>query len=244
MNDQVVIITGASRGIGASTAQELLRQGAKVVLAARSEIRLDPDPHALTVQCDVSDYASVEALVNTTLKHFGKVAGLINNAGVIDPISPMFESDPAAWKTNISINLLGAYYATRAVLPYFVKQGQGTIINLSSGAAFRPLEAWSAYCVSKAGLAMLTQTTALETSAKGVSVYGFAPGLVDTEMQSSIRSAGYNEVSRLPREKLSPPQDSAKALAWLCAHHPADLSGKELDIRDQALRQRMGLEVL
>lgn len=248
LKDQVVIVTGASRGIGARTVQEFVKQGARVVLAARSEqsiqkLALELGENTLAVTCDVSQYASVESLVNKTLQHFGKVTALINNAGVIDPISHLVESDPEGWDSVISINLLGAYHGTRAVLPYFYTQQQGTIINISSGAAFRPLEAWSAYCVSKAGLAMLTQTTALETSHVGISVYGLAPGLVDTEMQATIRAAGFNEVSRLPREKLSSPDDAAKAIVWLCANKPQNLNGKDLDIRESDLRSLIGLEI-
>jgi NAD(P)-dependent dehydrogenase (short-subunit alcohol dehydrogenase family) len=101
---------------------------------------------------------------------------LVNNAGVIEPISDIAASDPAAWARNISVNLVGAYNAVRAVLPGMLAGGAGgTIVNVSSGAAFRPLEGWSAYCSGKAGLAMLTRAVALETAGRGVRVFGFAP---------------------------------------------------------------------
>lgn len=99
----------------------------------------------------------------------------------------------------------------------------GVIVNLSSGAAHRALEGWTAYCVGKAALAMLTNSLALETRAR---VYGFSPGVVDTEMQSEIRASGLNEVSRLNRHDLSDPAEIARALAWLFTDEAADLAGQ------------------
>ena len=126
---------------------------------------------------------------------------LINNAGVIDPIAEIATSDPAAWARNISINLIGAYNVVRAVLPGMLAGGGGSIVNVSSGAAYRPLEGWSAYCAGKAGLAMLTQAIALETAGKGIRVFGFSPGTIDTEMQVKIRASGMNVSQQDPARR-------------------------------------------
>jgi 3-oxoacyl-[acyl-carrier protein] reductase len=251
LEHEVIIVTGASRGIGAATALELAARGAKVVLAARSlepvqklaEAILSQKGEVLALACDVTDYQAVENVVKRALEHFGKITALINNAGIIEPIVRLEDSDARDWAHAINVNLVGAYNAVRAVLPQFYKQDKGVIVNLSSGAARLALEGWSAYCASKAGLAMLTKSIALEAEGRGVRVYGFAPGLVDTDMQGLIRTSGINEVSRLPREKLSSPKDATIAMTWLCANSPHDLNGQELDIRDAALRQRIGLEV-
>jgi NAD(P)-dependent dehydrogenase (short-subunit alcohol dehydrogenase family) len=117
---------------------------------------------AASMACDVADYAAVEGLVAATTQRFGRPDILINNAGVIEPIATIATSDPAAWATNIQINLVGAFNAVRAVLPGMIAAGGGTIVNVSSGAALRPLEGWSAYCSGKAGVAMLTQAIKLE----------------------------------------------------------------------------------
>lgn len=249
--DHVVIVTGASRGIGAATALELANRGCKVVLAARSLERIQnlaeticsQQGQALALACNVADDQALDMVVQQTLTHFGKVTALINNAGVIEPIARLEHTDITQWREAIQINLVGAYLGVRAVLPHFYKQGQGVIVNVSSGAARTPLEGWSAYCSSKAGLAMLTQTISLEAEGRSVNVYGFAPGLVDTDMQGQIRASGINQVSRLARDTLSSPADAAKAVAWLCLHSPQDISGQELDIRDTVLRARMGLEL-
>jgi len=116
------------------------------------------------------------------------------------------------------------------------------IINLSSGAAHRPLEGWSAYCAAKAGTAMLTAAVALEAGDGGVRVYGFQPGVVDTSMQERIRGSGLNEISGLDREQLTDPSEPARVIAWLCTDDAADLAGSELSISDQELRRRAGLE--
>jgi 3-oxoacyl-[acyl-carrier protein] reductase len=250
LTNEVIIVTGASRGIGAATALELASRGAKVVLAVRSlesiqklaqTIQLQGG-ESLAMACDVSDYRAVETVVKNALEQFGSVTALINNAGVIEPIARLENSDANDWERTIRINLVGAYNGVRAVLPHFYKQGRGVIVNVSSGAAHKALEGWSAYCASKAGLAMLTKSIALEAEGHGVMVYGLAPGLVDTDMQGLIRASGMNDVSRLPREKLSSPSDAAKSMAWLCAHLPHDLNGQEVDIRDASLRQRIRLE--
>ena len=251
MNDltgKTAIVTGASRGIGQATALELARSGANLVLVARTLEALETtrtQVEALGVQtwacaCDVSSHSEVERLVRQAIARFSSLEILINNAGVIEPIARLEDVDPAAWAQLIQINLVGAFNTCHALLPHFQQHGQGVIVNLSSGAAQQPLEAWSAYCTSKAGLAMLTRSLALEVP--GLRTYGFAPGVVDTAMQGSIRASGINPISQIPREQLSDPRDPARVIAWLCTAQAIDLAGQELSIRDQHLRRRAGLE--
>ena len=163
---QVAIVTGASRGIGAAAALALGAAGISVMLAARNAALAEAHAQQITasggeaaaIACDVADYAACQRLVDETLKRFGPPDVLVNNAGVIEPIVSVVAADPRAWARSIEINLIGAYYAIRAVLPGMLERGCGTIINVSSGAAHRPLEGWSAYCAGKAGLAMLTRS--------------------------------------------------------------------------------------
>ena len=109
--------------------------------------------------------------MSETEGRFGRVDALMNNAGVIEPIASVAESDPVAWARNVQINLVGAYNRDPRVLPRMIEAGSGTIVNVSSGAAIRPLEGWSAYCAAKAGLAMLTRAIALETTATKASAF-------------------------------------------------------------------------
>ncbi|OUM98862.1 MAG: hypothetical protein BAA04_10815 [Firmicutes bacterium ZCTH02-B6] len=246
---QVAMVTGAGKGIGRAAAAALARAGAAVVLASRTypdcaaaaaEIRR-AGGEAVAFGVDVADYAQVERVVHETLARFGRIDILINNAGVIEPIGYLPECDPGDWARNVQINLVGAFHCVRAVLPHFLAQQRGVIVNISSGAAVRPREGWSAYCSAKAGLAMLTQAIHLEAGAHGVRVYGFQPGVVDTDMQVKIRASGINEVSRLPRESLADPAQPAQVIAWLCSQQARDLAGQELTIRDPGLRARAGL---
>src|SRR3954463_7233810 len=168
---------------------------------------------------------------------------LVNNAGVIEPIGALAQSDPAAWARNINTNLIGAYNAVRATLPYMLANGRGTVINISSGAAHKPLEGWGAYCCAKAGLGMLTTALTLETAQSGVRVF-LAPGVVDTEMQVTIRASGINRVSKIPRASLAPVDQPAAAILYLCTDAADDLVGKEVVLLDPEFRRRIGLSAL
>ena len=246
---KVAIVTGASRGIGAAAALALGEAGASVVLAARSGKQAELHAQrigaaggkALAMECDVSDYDACQRLVHETALRFGPPDVLVNNAGVIEPIGTVATCEPTAWARSIEINLIGAYYAIRAVLPGMLERGRGDIINVSSGAALRPQEGWSGYCAGKAGLAMLTRSIDLEHRAAGIRVFGFQPGTTDTDMQVTIRASGINPISKIPREQLTPVAHPARAIVYLCTKEAEDLAGKEFSLRDDDFRRRIGL---
>lgn len=252
LTGKVVIVTGASRGIGAAAALALGKAGATLMLTARdgglagdvAEAVTEAGGRATARACDVSDYAAAEALVAETVGRFGRVDALVNNAGVIEPIARIEDSDPAIWARNIEINLIGAYNAVRAVLPGMIGQGGGTIVNVSSGAAIRPLEGWSAYCTGKAGMHMMTRAIHLELAEKGIRVFGFQPGTTDTDMQVLIRASGLNPISQIPRGNLTPVAHPAAAIVYLCTAAADDLNGQEFSLRDDAFRARLNLETV
>jgi NAD(P)-dependent dehydrogenase (short-subunit alcohol dehydrogenase family) len=246
LQGKIALVTGASRGLGEGVARALAADGAAVMLLARdgdlaqqvaSEI-VAAGGEAEALACDVSDYPSVERAVADTRRRLGGLDILVNNAGVIEPIAEIAASDPAIWARSIQINLIGAYYVVRAVLDGML-QGGGTIINVSSGAAYRPLEGWSSYCAGKAGLAMLTRSLVLETT--GVRIFGFSPGTIDTDMQVKIRASGLNQVSQIPRANLSPVEHAVRGLLYLCDDASDDLAGQDVSMRDEAFRGRIGL---
>lgn len=246
---KVAFVTGAARGIGRATALELARRGATVVAGVRRlETAGDLEaqllaltPGSSVVACDVTSYAVVDAALDAAVGLHGGLDILVNNAGVIEPIARLDSVDPAEWAASITVNLVGALYACRAALPHLLARGGGAIVNVSSGAASRPLEGWSAYCAGKAGLAMLTRSLHLELGERGIRAFGLRPGVVDTDMQAVIRASGVNEVSRLRREDLASVDGPARAIAYLCEPAAADLAGAEVDIRDEAFRRRAGL---
>jgi len=245
----VSLVVGASRGIGEATARVLAAQGAEVVLSARSEAAITgiaeeiraSGGKALALACDIADPAAVAALVEAVMARCGRLDHVVNNAGVIAPVARLADVAPDDWAKLIAINLAGVFTVCRAVLPVVRHAGRGVIVNLSSGAAHRPVEGWSAYCASKAGAKLLTEVMALEEADTGIRIYGFQPGAVDTGMLEQVRAAHLSEYSERPRETLLPPELPARAIAWLCAAQPQDLSGQELTIRDPALRARAGL---
>jgi len=249
LKGKVALVTGASRGLGEGAARALADAGASVMLVARdgklsasvAQEIAGKGARAEAMACDVSDYAAVEEVVAETKSRLGGLDILINNAGVIDPIADIATSDPKAWAQNITINLVGAYNVVRAVLPELLAKGGGSIVNISSGAAYRPLEGWGAYCAGKAGLAMLTKAIALETAGKGIRIFGFSPGTIDTDMQVKIRASGMNAISQIPRANLSPVEHAVRGLIYLCTQASDDLLGQDASMRDEAFRGRIGL---
>lgn len=241
-----VLITGASRGIGAAAAREFAAAGAKVALVARSEEAIadlagELGDQAIAIPCDVSRYWEVEAAVNAAVDTFGSLDVLVNNAGVIEPISPMMASDPDAWGHVIDINLKGVYNGMRAAMPVMADAGGGTILTVSSGAASNALEGWSHYCTSKAGAKMLTLCADKEGRGQGIRAIGLSPGTVATEMQVQIKDSGINPVSQLDWDVHIPADWPGKALVWLCSQAADDLIGTEVSLRDESIRRRVGL---
>ncbi|MEL0438938.1 SDR family oxidoreductase [Phycobacter sp. K97] len=246
INGKTVIITGASRGIGADAARVFAAAGANLALLARSEAALkdlvaEIGGQALAFACDVADPDAVADALTKAHEHFGSLDVLINNAGVIEPIARLEDVDPAAWGKLIDINIKGVFYGIRAALPLMKPAGGGTIITVSSGAAHNPLEAWSAYCTSKAGAAMLTRALHLEEGGNGIRAMGLSPGTVATQMQREIKASGINPVSELNWEDHIPAEWPARTLLWMCSSDADEFVGQEIALRDEAIRRRVGL---
>ena len=247
---KAVIVTGASRGIGAATAAAFARCGASVVLAARSTSAIRHNVRTIreagglaeAVPCDVSKYADVEALVSHCESSFGRLDIMINNAGVIEPIGLLSTSDPAVWGHAADINFKGVYHGIRAALPLMQAQQQGVIVNVGSGAAYSALEGWSHYCAAKAAAAMLTKCAHKEAAESGVRVFGLSPGTVATEMQVLIKASGINPVSQLDPSAHIAPDWPAKAIVWLCTSKAVAHAGEEISLKDADIRKEIGLE--
>jgi len=246
MFGKTVLITGASRGIGAEAARIFAAAGANVALAARgteeiTALAAEIGDTAIAIPCDVSDYGDVEGAVQTCVDRFGGLDVLIGNAGVIEPISLLAEADPESWGKAIDINLKGVFYGMRAAMPVMQAAGGGTILTVSSGAAHGPVEAWSHYCSSKAGAAMLNRCADKEGRDHGIRAMGLSPGTVATQMQREIKSSGINPVSKLNWEDHVPADWPARALLWMCSADADEFIGTEISLRDEDVRKRVGL---
>lgn len=239
-----VLITGASRGIGAATARLFARAGARLGLAGRPSAALEAvvrETGATLLPCDVADPAQVAAAVAAMVAAHGGLEVLINNAGQIDPIATIAKADPLAWGRQIDVNLKGVFHGLHAALPVMQRAGKGTILTVGSGAAYNPLEGWSAYCASKAGAMMLTRAAHLEAGQR-IRVLSLSPGTVATEMQAAIRLSGINAVSQLDWSAHVPPEWPARALLWMCSHQSDAWRGAEVSLRDPEIRARLGLK--
>lgn len=246
LTGKTVLITGASRGIGEAAARAFAESGANVVLSARSadviaQIAGDIGNQALALPCDVSDAAAITRTVDQTIAHFGGLDILVGNAGMIDPISFMAETDPDAFSKAIDVNLKGVFYGMRAALPHMIAKGAGTIITVSSGAAHGPMQGWPTYCASKAGAYMLTRAADLENRAKGVRVLGLSPGTVATQMQRDIKASGINRVAELDWSDHIPPEWPAQALVWMCSAAADPYLGTDVSLREEDIRKQVGL---
>lgn len=245
MAGKTVLITGASRGIGAESARIFAQAGANVALLARGRGHIEAlaseiGSQAIAIACDVADYSAVEGAVNQAADHFGGLDVVINNAGVVEPISHLADADPTGWGDVIDINLKGVFYGMRAAVPLMRGKG-GSVLTISSGAAHGPVEAWSHYCASKAGVAMLTRCLDKEEAANGIRAIGLSPGTVATQMQREIKASGINPVSQLNWEDHIPADWPARALLWMCSADADEFLGQEISLRQDDIRKRAGL---
>jgi 3-oxoacyl-[acyl-carrier protein] reductase len=194
----VAIITGAGRGIGRAIAVAFAREGARLILSARTESEIAEATAdcrkaggvAQFVVSDISSWGQVQHLVATAIQQAGQVDILVNAAGVYGPIGPTVHIDLPAWTQAIEVNLFGTFYLCRALLPHFVARREGKVILLGGGGAAAPLPNFSSYAASKAAVARLADTLAEELKSFNVQVNVIAPGLVDTRLQDEVLAAG------------------------------------------------------
>jgi NAD(P)-dependent dehydrogenase (short-subunit alcohol dehydrogenase family) len=244
LTGKTALVTGGNRGIGLATVRALAEAGAEVHFTARSAANIAAAQRGLgDIPATGHHVNMTDRIAMATLLEQGFDI-LVNNAAIIGPIGRVLDVSVEDWAQNIDINLISAFHAAQLALRHMVARGAGTIVNISSGAAHRPREGWSAYCAGKAGLAMLTRSIHMEYGPQGIRVFGLAPGVVDTDMQGAIRASGINPVSKIPQADLSPPDQPARVIAWLCTPAAAAFAGQEMDVRTPDLRAAAGLPPL
>ncbi|MFF3484200.1 SDR family oxidoreductase [Streptomyces sp. NPDC002701] len=192
INGAVVLVTGASSGIGAATARAASRAGARVVLIARREERIQQlakelgESVALAVPCDVTDRSQIEGAVQAAIERFGQIDVLVNNAGqglqaTVDAI------DPDDFRAVLELNLLAPLVTTQAVLPHLRKRSAGAIVNVGSGIIWSTLPGSGAYSASKAALQKLSAIARAELADEGIAVSMMFPSITETEFLGRVR---------------------------------------------------------
>ena len=240
-NDQTVIVTGAGSGIGRAAALRFAELGANVAVADKNEtaataVAAEAGGKALAVPVDVSDSASVRAMVQTVVGNFGGIDVLCNNAGFGFP-GNVLEIDEDNWDRLMSVNLKGVYLCSKYSIPELAKSGDGRIVNTTSYTAAVGIRDRAAYVASKGGVSALTRAMALDHVDQGIRVNAVAPGTVNSPYfdkminQSENPQALLNELNgRAPMHRMGRPEEIAEAIIWLAAKESSFATGSVLTI--------------
>ncbi|HEV2828851.1 MAG TPA: SDR family NAD(P)-dependent oxidoreductase [Pyrinomonadaceae bacterium] len=251
LKDRFALITGGGRGIGRAIALEFAREGAAVVVAARSldqvqtvarEIEDQFSTKALGLGCDVSDPASVEKMFENAQEFFGRAPDiLVNNAGIAES-APLIKTTNDLWRRHLEINLNGTFYCTRAVLPAMIERSWGRIINIASIAGKTGWPYVAAYSASKHGVLGLTRSAALEVAAKGITVNAICPGYVDTDMTTrgienitkktklSADEAMESLKKMSPQNRIVTPEEVAALALLLASEDGRGINGQAINV--------------
>jgi NADP-dependent 3-hydroxy acid dehydrogenase YdfG len=239
LDGQVALVTGASSGIGAATAEALADGGASVALAARRRDRLETvadrieadGGEALVVPTDITDEDDVDAMIETTVSELGRLDVLVNNAGVM-LLEAVADADTDNWRRMVEVNLLGLMNATHAALPVMEDQGSGHVVNVSSVAGRQASATASGYNATKFGVNGFTEAFRQEVAEDGVRTTVVEPGLVETELQEHIPDEGIQAQTEQWLDSMDPlaPEDIARSIRFAVSQ-PQHVSVNELLIR-------------
>jgi NAD(P)-dependent dehydrogenase (short-subunit alcohol dehydrogenase family) len=209
LRGRTAVITGASRGIGEAIAREASARGMNLGLCARSEPALPASETVVSARVDVTDEKAMEGFAKQVEDRFGAIDLWVNNAGVLEPIAPIRDVELADFRAHLDVNVTGVFIGTRLFVRHRrARGGQGVLINISSGAAWSGYAGWGAYCAGKAAVERLSECVALEEAESGLRVHALAPGVVDTEMQTMIRSCSPERFPAVERFKEMKEEDS------------------------------------
>jgi NAD(P)-dependent dehydrogenase (short-subunit alcohol dehydrogenase family) len=244
LRDKVALITGGTSGIGEATALLFSQEGARVAITGRSVERgqklaqkiESAGGHALFLECDVRFAAHCRRAVEETLKAFGRLDVLFNNAGVYYPHTAL-DCTEEEWDLQIDINLKGTFLMSKYALPGMIAQGSGVIINNSSGWGLVGGDAAVAYCASKGGVVLLTKAMAIDHGRQGIRVNCICPGDVDTPMlpeDARMRGLKWQDylagAANRPMGRIGTPDEIAKAVLFLASDDSSFISGAALAV--------------
>ncbi len=249
LKGKVIIVTGAAMGLGLSAVEVLASKGADLTLVDYNDEALNktkeeltskfPERKFLTVAADVSVEENVKNYVDQTVKEFGKVDGLYNNAGIEGKQAPLVDYDIDVFKKVIDINLLGVYYGMKYIIPELQKNGGGRIVNVASVGGIRGVLNQTAYVATKHAVAGMTKNAALEYGKDNILTNAIAPGAILTPMVAEAfrqvnpddpKTAEKEYASRNPTRRLGDPEDVAHLVAYLLSDENGYVSGQVIAI--------------
>jgi len=238
LKDKVALITGGTRGLGWAIACAYAREGAKIVIAARTEselkARIDElskmGAEATAARVDLADESQALRLYSIATRTYGRIDVLVNNASILGPMLPIVQYSPADWHSVMNANLTAAFLTIKGALGTMIPANKGSIINVSSGVGRTGRAKWGAYAVSKGGLETLTQVLADELSGYNIRVNTVNPGGIQTGMRAAA----------FPKEdphSLPAPEDMANAFVYLASDVSKGVTGQAIEARDFVGRQ-------
>jgi NAD(P)-dependent dehydrogenase (short-subunit alcohol dehydrogenase family) len=231
LEDKVALVTGASQGLGRALALACAREGARVVINARSEESIRPvaeevesaGAEVLALAADVSKSSDVEGMVEAAVERFGEIDVLVNNAGLLGPRVAIAEYPEEEWRRVIDANLTGPFLVARAVIPHMPEGG--SIVNVVSGVSVEGRAEWGAYSVSKFGVEGLTQILASELEGRSIRVNAVDPG----GMRTGMRAAAYPEEDPMTRIT---PEENTDVFVYLASDDSRGVTGRRFKAQE------------
>lgn len=241
LDGKVALITGASRGIGEAIATGFSEAGAKVVLSSRKLEALDEVAHRISkaggeaypVAANAGKLIDLENLVERAKNRWGSIDILVNNAGSNPVYGPALECDEPAWEKIMSVNLKGAFFLSRLVVPTMLERGGGNILNVASVAGLSPMRGIGVYSISKAGLIMITKVLATELATKNIRVNAIAPGVVKTRFSEAlwdVEKTAARIKSNLPMDRFGESDEIVGAALYLASEASSFTTGAILAV--------------
>ncbi len=242
LDGKIALITGAGSGIGRASALTFAREGAKVAVAdklvdgGQETVRMveAAGGTASFIEVDVSDAASVEAMVNATVETYGRIDCAYNNAGIEGQVAPTDSYADDMFDKVIAVNLTGVWLCMKYEIPRLLEHGGGAIVNTASGAGLIGVAGLSAYVASKHGVIGLTKTAALEYAKSGIRVNAVCPGLIQTPMVERLTAdqpqLGEALVAMEPVGRTGRPEEIAESVVWLCSDAASFVTGHAMSV--------------
>jgi NAD(P)-dependent dehydrogenase (short-subunit alcohol dehydrogenase family) len=254
LEDKVVLVTGASRGIGAAIAKSCVAAGAKVVLSSRKQEGVDAvaeeisgmGGEAKAITCHMGKPEQVDALFKSAAAAFGKIDVLVNNAATNPYFGPMLGITEAAWDKTMEVNVKGYFWAIREFVSHLrERKATGSVVNMASVAGQGAAPAQGVYAMTKAAVISMTRTLAAELGSSGVRVNAIAPGLVETKFAAAlVANPAINQmvVKRTPLGRVGRPDDIAGAAVYLASDAASFITGEVLVVDGGLTIQSIGIE--